>query len=389
MTKQGLLNVMITVGLILPAAACGASEPANEAAEPPEIDNAAIRASIESLDLDMENFPRLDCSTSAQPLMMTVLGAIFDQQISWRMSPRDGEWRMRGLPPGKGPIAVWGADLLQALDEEHIRRLRAVESHLSVSGTHGAYGRVIEGRCDLAAIARKPSEDEKKAMEQAGVELDVVPVALDAFVFIVHPDNPVEGLTLEQVRGIFTGEITNWKEVGGPDHRINPYTRQRNSGSQELMIDLVMGDRTFAPHAGSAITYAMFGPMDMMSHDRHGISYTVHYYNRYMAPPLARRGLPVQETPREALPPAEAERREDEDIELPPRARMLAIDGLEPGPESIADGTYPLIEPVYLVTRKDLAEDAPAARLRDWLLSPEGQAVVRRSLYVDRKGNAP
>ncbi len=382
----GLVLVLCAFGASAVAGGdeAGAGRPAGKD-QAEAVDDAAIAASIRQLELSLDDFPRLDCSTSAQPLLATVLAAVFDLPLSWQML-HDGSWRLlRGSPPSPDAASP---------SPETIERRRRIASSLAVSGTHDAYVNVIRGGRDLAVIARKPSEDEEKLMREQEVELDIQPVALDAFVFIVHPDNPVEGLTLEQVRDIFGGAITNWNQVGGPDRRINPYIRERNSGSQELMIDLVMKDRPFAEHAREdAVVIAMVGPMSAMARDHFGIGYTVHYYNRYMAPDLGRGwdmyGRDRPRAPAELEAAAAAKQADQAQRDGTQRARMLAIDGIAPGPATIADGSYPLIEPVYLVTRRDIEPDSPTARLRDWLLSPEGQAVIRRSLYVDRHGNAP
>ena len=399
MNRQSGLKMALITGALLLAAGCAVDATNQEegmARSAP--DEQAIRASIEALELDPDEFPLLDCSTSAQPMLATVLGTIYDIPASWRPHGRDGSWRMQLTPreseEGEKVEKHSGITRVVELGVERATLVRPEggQEILAVSGTHDAYLNIIKGERDLAIIARKPSEDEKVLMKEHGVDLDIQTVALDAFVFIVRPDNPAEDLTLEQVRDIFAGEITHWNEVvDGPERAITPYTRDRNSGSQELMISRVMKDRPFAEHArDDSVVMAMVGPMRAMERDRFGISYSVHYYTRYMAPDLF--ALSFHAAPRrehETAPPAERTRDVEAEDEAPSRTRMLAIDGVMPGPETIADGSYPLIEPVYLVTRRDLDDDAPAARLRDWLLSPEGQAVVRKSLYVDRDGNAP
>ena len=100
------------------------------------------------------------------------------------------------------------------------------------SGTHGAYTNLIEGKCDVIIASRDISRNEKAAAESLGVELETAPLAIDALVFIVNPKNPVKNLTADQIRKIYTGEITNWKEVGGVDHAITPYIRNADSGSR-------------------------------------------------------------------------------------------------------------------------------------------------------------
>ena len=95
--------------------------------------------------------------------------------------------------------------------DEHIRNL------VQVHGTSEAYINLINNRADLILVARSPSEDELIQAAKLGVQLDVRPVALDAFVFLLNGKNPVTDLTIEQIRDIYSGQIVNWREVGGPD----------------------------------------------------------------------------------------------------------------------------------------------------------------------------
>jgi phosphate transport system substrate-binding protein len=157
--------------------------------------------------------------------------------------------------------------------------------------------------------------------------------------------------------------VTNWSQVGGPDRKINAYTRNRNSGSQETMVSLVMKGKATI-QGRQMVTMSMIGPYNRLNGDPAGIGYTFFYYQRNMAP-RSRGGLGKTPRKREA-----------------PGIRMLAIDGVAPGKRTIADGTYPLVTDVYCVTRGDLPADSRAARIRDWLTTPAGQAVVAASGYV-------
>jgi phosphate transport system substrate-binding protein len=244
------------------------------------------------------------------------------------------------------------------VDRETLRRLNAVTRH---EGTHQSYLRLLglsltpdEGhpeqrRAEVALIARGPSEDELETARELGVEFDVRPVARDAFVFIVNAQNPVRSLTLEQLRAVFRGEMTNWAEVGGEDRPIEAFTRDRNSGSEELMRDLVMdGEDTI--RAPESVLEGMMGPIDTVAGNPNAIAYSVYYYEEFMRPN--------------------------------PNNRLLAVNGIVPSAETIASGEYPLTTEVYVVTRGDLDPDSPAARLREWLLTEDGQRVVEDSGYV-------
>jgi len=211
-------------------------------------------------------------------------------------------------------------------------------------------------------------------MKSEKIELDIRPVALDAFVFLRNKDNPVKGLTLAQVRDIYTrgadgkGKAGNWKHVGGPDAKINAFIRNRNSGSQETMMTLVMKDLPIVGQRGMT-GFSMKGPYNRLRHDKSGIGFTFFYYQRHMAP------LPV--TARSKVQKQQSGKKAAE-----PLVHMFAIDGVMPSRATIADRTYPLVTEVYVVTRRDLKADHPAAKLRDWLLSAEGQGVVGETGYV-------
>jgi len=233
------------------------------------------------------------------------------------------------------------------------------------STTHHAYLNLIDGFADVITVARKPSTSELAAAKQAGVELDVRPFAYDAFVFLLHSGNPLKGLTLEQIRDIYTGKTTGWDALGVADdawpadlvkerrleplRKITPYQRERDSGSQETMIELVMQDRRMVD-GPELIAESMVGPYTVLAKNPAGIGYTFYYYQTQL-----RRTKNV---------------------------KMLAIDGVAPTPKTIRERKYPLTTEVYVVTRKDAPADSPGVRFRDWLMTPEGQALVQESGYV-------
>lgn len=92
---------------------------------------------------------------------------------------------------------------------------------------------LIDGKVELVIAARAASRDENKYARDNNVALIEKPIAKDALTFMVNNSNPIECLSVEQIRKIYTGDITNWQEVGGEDMLITPYVRNRNSGSQE------------------------------------------------------------------------------------------------------------------------------------------------------------
>jgi phosphate transport system substrate-binding protein len=224
--------------------------------------------------------------------------------------------------------------------------------HRRHTGTHTGYVNLITGAGptpELLLEARKPSPDELKLAADRKVELVIRPVALDGFVFLTNAANPVTGLTLTQVRAIYTGQVANWKGLGGHDEPILAFVRDRNSGSEELMRKLVMAGQPTVGGEDMMLT-TMMGPIERISRTPNAIGYSLFYYEQTMAPNA--------------------------------RNRLLAIDGVAPTRATIAKRQYPLTTEVYLVTRGDLKPERPAAKLAAWLLTADGQRAVAASGYV-------
>ena len=99
---------------------------------------------------------------------------------------------------------------------------------------------LADGRSRLAVLSRGPNESEVEALSSGEPDFITRTVAHDALAVIVHGDNPVEDLTVGQLKDIFTGKITNWREVGGEDRAIRPLVRDRNSGTYEVFQDMVL-----------------------------------------------------------------------------------------------------------------------------------------------------
>jgi len=227
------------------------------------------------------------------------------------------------------------------------RPTREFLNHFKFSQTHEAFVNVIEGNRDMMFATRLPSPDELKLAKEKNVELECTPFARDAFVFIVNRHNPVRDLTLQQVRDIFSGKTTRWKNLGGYAGTVRPLIRDRNSGSEELMRQLVMRNVPVRGNFKHQLIGTMSGIFDLLERDMEGIGYTILYYDRYMV--------------------------------CNPYTRTLRINGVEPTPQTVADGSYPLLYECVAVTRKDGPPRAKA--FVEWLISPEGQAVVRETGY--------
>jgi len=211
---------------------------------------------------------------------------------------------------------------------------------------------VRPGRPVELFLGTAPSPEELAMAEEWGVTPVIEPICWDAFVFITHKDNPVESLTLEQLRGIFSGEITNWKQVGGRDEAIQAYQREPGSGSQTGMEELVMQGVPMADPKTVLVEESMAGLVERVAEYRNGrasIGYTYRYY---------------------------IDRLYKSD-----KIKTIAIEGVEPTDANIRGGDYPLrVNYVGVIRGGEEAE--PGGLFLDWLLSAEGQACVAQAGYI-------
>ena len=132
-----------------------------------------------------------------------------------------------------GPIA-------KAFAEYHMKRNPGVNVTVGESGSGNGAKSIINGTCQIGNMSRFMKPTEFKAAADAGVMPVAHVVALDGLPILVHPSNPVKGLTVEQVRDIYLGKITNWKQVGGADMAIVAVSRDTNSGTYETFEGMVM-----------------------------------------------------------------------------------------------------------------------------------------------------
>ena len=234
-------------------------------------------------------------------------------------------------------------------------------SVLNYSNTHPGYVKLINDEVDLIVVT-EPSKEELELAKEKGVELDVIPVVKEGFVFYVNANNPVDSLTVEQIQKIYTGEITNWKEVGGNDEDIIAYQRPTNSGSQTGMLSLVMKDLPLmtAPKENLIDTMeAIINQVSSYDNGRNTIGYSYYYYATTMFETI--------------------------NAEVASNIKLLKINGVEPNNKTIQDESYPFNTAYYIVINKADAEDAPSRILANQMLSARGQKIVENAGYVPVK----
>ena len=204
-------------------------------------------------------------------------------------------------------------------------------------------------------LVYEPAQETWDIINQSDVKLTFVPIGRDALVFIVNEENPVQSLTQQQLRDIYAGRITSWKDVGGADSSIVAFQRGVDSGSQTLFKKLLIdkGDGQLMAAPTELAPADMGGLVDSIAeynNSANAIGFSVYYYIDQM---YSKPGL-----------------------------RLLAVDGVTPSNETIADQSYPLCNEFYAAILQDSAADSPERRIYEWLSTDAGRSCIERSGYV-------
>jgi phosphate transport system substrate-binding protein len=319
--------------------------------DPPSTDPDPVREidiaefDVESIEgLTVENYPRVDGSTSTYSLNRLIACKLMGYPAQWRFESSTELWTIN---------PKW-YEIPNSYSNPIFR------DKIKLSQTHNSFINLIDDEADIILSARKMSADEEAYATEANVTLIETPVALDAFIMLLNSGNPVESLTPQQILDIYTGKVTNWRETGGEDSKIHPYIRNANSGSQELMELFVMkglpmlewdeesGIEWYLPNMGAVYT--------RLQDDPDGICYTVYYYHDQL----------INETYKN-------------------KVKSIAVNGIFPDRNTIEDRSYPYAAEVYAIIRSDLDKNSMAYKLYEWLLSASGQEVIARSGYVKIK----
>ena len=218
------------------------------------------------------------------------------------------------------------------------------------NNTPGGYQLLAEKGIDLF-LGVYPSEEQKAYAEECDTTFVYTPVGTEAFVFFVHKDNPIDNLTTEQIKGIYSGEITNWKQVGGKNEEIAAFQRNEGSGSQS-MLKRFMGDTPIMEAPTELVNSMMSGIIEKVS-DYRSKSNSIGFSFRYYV----------------------------EGIIQNPDIKMLSVDGVAPTAENIRNGSYPIVTPMYAVTYEENTNEN-VEKLLDWILSEEGQYIIEETGYV-------
>ena len=245
-------------------------------------------------------------------------------------------------------ITVKGSDTMVILAQRWAEKYMAAHPGTTIQVTGGGSGvgisALINGATDICDASRpmKASEREnlKMRFNSLGVEIKS---AKDGLSVYLNDQNPVGDLSLDQLKGIYTGEIKNWKDVGGPDAKIVLYGRENNSGTYVFFRDNVLKGQDYASAMQSLPGTAAV--VNAVAKDPNGIGYGGVAYGK---------GI-----------------------------KFAKVNGIAPSGETVKDGTYPLTRYLYMYVRS-----RPTGALKDyidWILSPTGQEIVAKIGYFPVK----
>lgn len=283
----------------LPAKELSPSEPKTISVEKylPFDENSDIVRIDSSLEIT-ENIPVLDGSEALYPIYSAVAYSIYPENS---VSFSDGEF--------------------------------SEESSVQMKNTIRGFTAVVDGDTDIFLTAH-PSESQMAYAKEKGVELELVPIGKEAFVFIVNKENIVSDLSVDEIRKIYSGEITNWSAVGGEFLPINPTKRLENSGSQSTMKAFMKGT-------------------EMKSNPLGFLGRSIGFSFRFYVSDVAENG----------------------------GIKILSVNGVYPDKENISNKSYPVVADFYAVYRKD-NENENVKKVIDFLLSDEGKKIIEETGYV-------
>jgi len=252
-------------------------------------------------------------------------------------------WAGRGLTlKGSDTMVI----LVQRWAEDYMASHPGQVLEVTGGGSGTGIAALINGTTDICMSSRPMKEDEKRKLrdrfQSMGVE---IPVAKDGLTVYLHESNPIRTLTIEQLRQIFTGQVDNWKQVGGADARIVPYSRENSSGTYVYFKDHVLGGRDYSARCQTLPGTAAV--VNAVVNDPRGIGYGGVAYAK---------GLKIASIKKDTQSPA-----------------------VSPTEATVRDGSYALARELYFYLRKKPAGET--GKFVDWVLSPDGQKIVTEVGY--------
>lgn len=267
---------------------------------------------------------------------------------------------LSGCGPAANPskdaasISIKGSDtmvhLVTAWSEAYLRSHPGVDISVTGGGSGTGIAALLGKSTDICASSRDMSAEEKKRASDQGILLRETIVARDGIALVVHPSNPVNELTLEQLRKIYTGAVTQWDQVGGGANSIMALSRETSSGTYVFFQEHVLKKEDYAPTV--RLMPATAGIIQSVSQDAQAIGYV---------------GLGYA-------------------LEAGDKVKLIAVKkdvsspAVLPSEATVRDASYSVARPLYFYSSEQ--DSAPVTEFRQFCVGPEGQKIVKETGYV-------
>lgn len=225
---------------------------------------------------------------------------------------------------------------------------------LQCTTTTGAYESIVTGDADIIFVGG-PSEEQKQFAEDNNVELVYTPIGKEAFVFFVNNKNPIDDIKLSDIKGVYSGKITDWSQLGINNFgKIKAFQRDEGSGSQSALIRLMDGEPVINPPEEDVVDG--MGGIITKTADYRNFKNSLGFSFRFYSTEMVKNG----------------------------KIKLLKINGVYPDKENIDNEKYPITSNFYAVTRKDASYNTK--KLLEWILSGQGQELIEKTGYTPIKG---
>jgi phosphate transport system substrate-binding protein len=218
------------------------------------------------------------------------------------------------------------------------------EINVSVSGGGSGFGvkALLDRSCDIAMASRLVKPKEEKMAQERDIYMVKHEIAQDAIIPVVHPENPIDGISMEELRNIYMGKVKQWSYIGGPDWPVVVISRDTSSGTYETWQDIVLaGNRVFR---GAQLHASNGAIVQAVSKNKNTIGYVgIGYVDQ--------------------------------------NVKALSVDGIEPTRENARDWVYPIVRTLQVYT--DGAPKGATKKLIDFMQSPEGQELVVETGFLE------
>ncbi len=255
----------------------------------------------------------------------------------------------------KKSVTIKGSDtmvhLMSTLAEAFMKKNPEVQVSVTGGGSGTGIAALINGTTDVCASSRDMQQKEKDQAKAKNINLVEKTIAYDGIAIVVHPENPIKDISMEQLRKIYTGAYKNWKEFGGPDHPLTILSRESNSGTYVFFQEHVLNKENFAPTV--KLMPASSSIVQSISSDKWSIGYVGLGYTK------------------------------EGNIKVVPVKKDESSQPIMPDHNTVLDKTYSIARQLFLYFNGEPADNNKL--FLDFAMSPAGQKIVEETGYITLK----